>query len=75
MDEAKSEAGLSKESFDKKKVHIEQHWDEIVTSTEGCIKLIDDGDDDKDEQVNELNYQIELLKIQKEQFFLLGGGN
>ena len=42
-----------------------------MSSTEGCINLIDDGDDDKDEQVNELNFQIELLKVQKEQFFSL----
>ena len=71
LDEVKSEASLSKESFDEKKVYFEQHWDEIVTSTEGCINLFDDGDDDKDEHVNELNYQIELLKMQKEQFFSL----
>ena len=42
-----------------------------MTSTEGCIKLNDDGDDEKDEQVNELNYQIEVLKEKKEQFFSL----
>ena len=42
-----------------------------MTSTEGCIKLIDDGDDEKDEQVNELNFQIELLKEKNEQFFSL----
>ena len=65
LDEAKSEAGLGKESFDEKKVYFEQHWDEIVTSTEDSIRLIDD----EDEQTHELNFQIELLKIRKEQFF------
>ena len=38
---------------------------------EDCISLIDDSDDDKDEQINELNYHIELLKRQKRQFLNL----
>ena len=68
IDEAKSEAGLSKESFDKKKVHFEQHWDEIVTTTEGCIGLLDDGEEDKEEQITDLKYHVELLRGIKEQF-------
>ena len=32
---------------------------------EDCINLIDDGDDDKDEQINEFNYHIEILKEKK----------
>ena len=52
LNEAKSEAGLNKEIFDEKKVYFEQHWEEIVTSTEECINLIDDGDEDKGEQIN-----------------------
>ena len=35
---------------------------------EGCINLIDGSDNDKDEQINELNYQIELLKEKKSNF-------
>ena len=69
LNETKSEAGLNKESFDEKKVYFEQHWEEIVTSTEGCINLIDDGDDDKGKQINELNYQMELLKEKKRTIF------
>ena len=64
---AKSEAGLSKEGFYEKKIYFEQHWGEIVNATKGCVGLINDGDDDKDEQVTELNYHIEMLKVPKEQ--------
>ena len=46
INEAKSEAGLSKERFDEKKVHFEQLWSEIVTATEGCIGLLDDWDEE-----------------------------
>ena len=56
LDEANSESSLTKERFDEKKAHFERNWDEIVNSTEGCIKLIDDGEDEKDEHTNELNY-------------------
>ena len=50
LDEVKSEVGLSKESFYKKKIYFEQHWNEIVTSAENCIGLIDNEDEYKDEQ-------------------------
>ena len=42
----------------KKKAHFEWHWDEIVSYMAGRIRLIDDGDDEKDEQINELNYTL-----------------
>ena len=54
INEAKSEAGLSKESFDEKKVLFEQHWDDIVSATEGCIKLLDNGDEDEEEQIESI---------------------
>ena len=52
----------------KKRVYFEEHWNEIVTSTEDCIKLIDVGDDGRDEQINKFNYHIELLKRKKSNF-------
>ena len=72
LNKARSEACLNMVVFDEKKIYFEEHWEEIVTSTEGCINLIDDGDDDKDEQTNDLNYQMDILKMQKEQFLNLG---
>ena len=41
------------------------------TSTEDCFYLIDDGEDQGDEQIEELNYQVELLREIKEQFHSL----
>ena len=38
LDEANSESGLSKERFKEKKAHFARNWEEIVSSTEGCIK-------------------------------------
>ena len=52
----------------REKVHFEQHWDKIVTCMERCIGLIDDGDKDRNKQVDEINFQIESLKVKKEQF-------
>ena len=60
LNEVHSESGLRKERFDEKKAYFERNWDEIVNSMEGCIKLIDDGEDEKDEQSNELNYQVKI---------------
>ena len=48
LNEAKSEAGLNKKAFEEKG-YFEQNWAEIVTSTEDCIKLIDDGDENGEE--------------------------
>ena len=42
-----------------------------MSSTEGCIKLIDNGEDKKDKHVSELNYQVEILKSKKDQFLRL----
>ena len=55
----------------RKKGYFEQIWNKIVTSTEDCIKLIDDGNENSEEQVIELQYQMELLKEKKEHFFNL----
>ena len=35
INEAKSEAGLTKDVFDEKKVLFEQHWDDVVSAMEG----------------------------------------
>ena len=71
LDEANSKLGLTKERFDEKKAHFEQNWDKILNSTEVCIKLIDNGEDEKDEQTDELNYQVEILNVKKDQILRL----
>ena len=63
LNDARYESGLNKEGFKEKKNYFERNW--IVTSIEGCINLIDDGKEQGDEQIEELNYQIELLKGKK----------
>ena len=73
LNEAKSEVGLKKEVFEEKRGYFEQNRTEIVTSTEDCIKLIDDGDENREEQVIELQYHIELLKEKKEHCLNLKG--
>ena len=65
LEEDNSESGLSKERFEEKKAHFEHNWQEIVNSTEGCVKLIDDGDDNWAEQVSELNYQVKFPESKK----------
>ena len=45
--------GLSKKAFKEKEDYFERNWAEIVTSTEDCINLIDN----MEEQIDELNYQ------------------
>ena len=62
LTQAKSEAGLNKEVFEERRGYLEQNWTEIVTSTEDCIKLINDEDENGEEQVIELQYQVELLR-------------
>ena len=42
-----------------------------MTSSEGCIKLIDDREDKRDEHISELHYQVEILKVKKDQFLRL----
>ena len=37
----------------------------------GCIKLLDDGDEDKEEQIVDLNYEVGMLREKNEQFLLL----
>ena len=48
-------------------------WDEIVASTEYCIKLNDDRDDQREEQIDELRDHLEILKEKKERFLDLEG--
>ena len=65
--------GLSKKAFKEKEDYFERNWAEIVTSTEDCINLIDDGEEQGDEQIEELNYQVGLLKTRREQWLSLEG--
>ena len=39
-----------------------------MTSTEGCINLIDNGEEQEDEQIEELRDHIEILKEKKDNF-------
>ena len=71
LNEVNLESGLTKELFEEKKAYFERNWDEIVNSTKGCIKLIDDWEDEKDKQTNELNYQVEILKAKMDKFLRL----
>ena len=68
LNDAKSDFGLSKEAFNEKKDYFESAWDEIVASTEDCIKLIDDGDDQGEEQIDELQDHLEILKEKRNDF-------
>ena len=54
-----------------KKDYFEQIRNEIVTSTVDCVKLIDDGGENREDQIVELHYQMELLKEKKELFLNL----
>ena len=46
LDDVKSNFGLTKEAFNEKKDYFESAWEEIVTSTEDCVNLIDDREDE-----------------------------
>ena len=70
INEAKSEAGLTKEAFNDKKVLFEQHWSEVISDTEGCMKLLDDGEDYKEEEITDLSYHNDELRKKKNQFLL-----
>ena len=52
LDEVNSDSSLLKEPFDERKAHFEHNWEEIVYTTEGCNRLIED---EKDEHINKLN--------------------
>ena len=73
LNDARTEVGLSKEAFNEKRTYLEHIWEEIVTSAEDCIHLIDDREEQGDEQIGELNCIVELLKEKKEQFLNLEG--
>ena len=70
IDEVKSEAGLTKNLCDEKKVLFDQRWDDVVSATEGCIKLLDDGDEEKKKQIIDLNYHVVMIRRLKEHFLL-----
>ena len=65
----KSDVGLSKTDFGNKKYYFNKHWKNIVTSTEECIKMLDDDDENEEEEITEINYQLELLNVLLRQFF------
>ena len=71
LDEAESELGLTKERFEERKAYFEQNWIDIVNTMQWCISLIDDDEEEKNELTDELNYQVEIWKIRKEQFLRL----
>ena len=47
LSDASSDGRISKEAFIEKREYFEKIWEEIVISTEDCISLLDDGDDDE----------------------------
>ena len=53
-----------------KKIYFNKHWEDIIASTNNCIAIIDDDveETDKDEQANELNYHVKLIKTHLEKF-------
>ena len=54
---SKSPDSLSKEDFLKNKAHLETLWQDVVTTMQECVKMVDE-DDDAAEQTEELNYQV-----------------
>ena len=71
LDESKSDDGLSKTDFENKKEYFNETCGNVVTSTKGCIKIFDDDYEDKEEEIIELNYQLDVLKEQLRQFLEL----
>ena len=55
LDELKSDGGLSKTDFENKKEYFSETYENVVTSTEGCIKMLDDDYGDKEEEIRTLN--------------------
>ena len=51
LNDDRSEFGLNNEILTRKKDYFGYTWDEIVTSTEDCIGLIDDGEEQGEEQI------------------------
>ena len=66
LSDASSEGGVSKEAFIEKKEYFEKIWEEIVTDAEGCVNLLDDGDDEEGEIVESLKDSLEDLKYKKQ---------
>ena len=64
LNDASSEEGVSKEVFNEKNTYFEQCWEEIVTSTNDCVGLVDDVEE-KGERIDELNEQLGGLWVQK----------
>ena len=69
LKDARSEVGLSKEAFIEKKAYFEQCWKEIMTSTNDCINLIDDGEE-QGEIIEELKEHLEGLQEKKDCFLI-----
>ena len=57
---------ISKEIFDGKKEYFEKLWDEIVVSHNDCISLLDEDDDNEKEMIEDLNANLEGLKLKKD---------
>ena len=49
----------------KNNEYFEKIWEQIVTDTEGCVNLLDDGDDEEGEIVESLKDSLEGLKYKK----------
>ena len=68
LNDVRSGVGVSKEAFNEKRDYFENIWEEIVATTEGCINLVDDGDDEGEEIIEELRDHLERLQEKKERF-------
>ena len=66
MNDARSEKGVSEEAFNEKKDYFEKIWEEIVTATDSCINLLDDGEDEGGEIVETLKEHLEELQYKKQ---------
>ena len=64
---------LSREDFAKQKAYFESLWQKVVASTEGCLNLIDDGDDIDDVIAEGLNEGLELLRFLMDRLNILEG--
>ena len=63
LEEANTDLGLSKKRFEEKKALVGRYCEEIVSSTEGCIKLTKENE--REEHISELHYQVDILKVKK----------
>ena len=68
LNDARSEFGLTKEAFNEKRVYLEHHWEEVVTSPEDCIHLVDDEEEQEEEKIEEVKDHLDVLKEKKNGF-------